>query len=104
MRLGPEIDLVLIPMIAEEQHLAAVGDQHQRIVGKGHGIILSLGFNEENAGPSIRFQRLVAARAYSGSGSAGWSSSLSPMVAPSSGASSSPPSISISSRSEEHTS
>jgi len=28
-------------MIAEEQHLAAVGDQDQRVVGKGHGVIFS---------------------------------------------------------------
>jgi hypothetical protein len=37
MRLRSEVDLVLISMIAEIQHLAAVGDQNQRIVGKGHG-------------------------------------------------------------------
>src|SRR5438874_12587365 len=36
MRLGAQVDLVLIAMIAEEQHLAAVGDQDQRVVGKGH--------------------------------------------------------------------
>ena len=36
MRFGPEVDLALVAMIAEEQHLAAVGDQDQRIVGKGH--------------------------------------------------------------------
>jgi hypothetical protein len=40
MRLGPEVDLLLVPVIAEEQHLAAVGDQDQRIVGQGHGRFL----------------------------------------------------------------
>jgi hypothetical protein len=52
MRFGPEVYLILIPMIAEEQHLAAVGDQDQRIVGKGHGVTFSFVCNEENAGPS----------------------------------------------------
>jgi hypothetical protein len=33
---GAKVDLVLVAMVAEEQHLAAVGDQDQRIVGKGH--------------------------------------------------------------------
>jgi hypothetical protein len=28
-------------MIAEEQHLAAVGDQDQRVVGKGHKAVSS---------------------------------------------------------------
>ncbi len=37
VRLGAEVDLLLVAMIAEEQHLAAVGDQDQRVVGKGHG-------------------------------------------------------------------
>ena len=51
VRLGPEIDLILVAMIAEEQHLAAVGDQNQRIVGKGHGRFL-LWCSKENAVPS----------------------------------------------------
>src|SRR4051812_8080858 len=42
MRLGPEVDLILIPVVAEEQHLAAVGDEDQRIVGQGHGFTFSL--------------------------------------------------------------
>jgi hypothetical protein len=52
MRFGPEVDLILIPMITEEQHLAAVSDEDQRIVGKGHGVSFSLSVSEENAGPS----------------------------------------------------
>src|SRR5256885_14865130 len=40
MRLGPEVDLAFVSAVAEEQHLAAVGDQDQRIVGKGHGRFL----------------------------------------------------------------
>ena len=36
MRLGAQVDLVLVSVIAEEQHLAAVGDKNQRIMGKGH--------------------------------------------------------------------
>ena len=39
--LGPEVDLIFVSVIAEEEHLAAVGDQHQRIVGKGHGVVSS---------------------------------------------------------------
>src|SRR4029079_5212508 len=39
MRFRSEVDLVLVAVIAEEQHLTAVGDQDQRIVGKGHGAI-----------------------------------------------------------------
>jgi hypothetical protein len=38
MRFGAEVDLIFIPVIAEEQHLAAVGDENQRSVGKGHGV------------------------------------------------------------------
>jgi hypothetical protein len=41
MRFGPKVDLIFVAMIAEEQHLAAVGDQDQRIVGKGHGVVSS---------------------------------------------------------------
>ena len=52
MRLGSQVDLILIPVIAEEQHLAAVGDQDQRIVGKGHGVTFSFSLSEENAAPS----------------------------------------------------
>ena len=36
----------------DENHLAAVGDEDQRIVGKGHGVFLSFCPNEENAGAS----------------------------------------------------
>src|SRR5690349_2793974 len=36
MSFGPKIDLIVIPVVAEEQHLAAVGDQNERIVGQGH--------------------------------------------------------------------
>jgi hypothetical protein len=36
VRLRSEIDLILVPVIAEEEHLASVGDQDQCIVGKGH--------------------------------------------------------------------
>jgi hypothetical protein len=37
MAFGAKVDLIFIAVIAEEQHLAAIGDQNQRIVGKGHG-------------------------------------------------------------------
>jgi len=42
VRLGAQVNLILVPVIAEEQHLAAVGDQDQRVVGKGHGGLLEL--------------------------------------------------------------
>src|SRR5215212_3304516 len=99
MRLRPEVDLILVAVVAEEQHLAAVGDQHQRIVGKGHGIIFLLVLKRRTRRRPSRFQRLVAAEPYSGSGSAGRSSSLSPTTASSVGEISSPASISISSSS-----
>src|SRR6185437_2279941 len=36
MGFGSQIDLILVSLVAEEEHLAAVSDQNQRIVGKGH--------------------------------------------------------------------
>src|SRR4051794_32021760 len=36
MRFGAEIDLVTVAVVSKEQHFAAVGDQNQRIMGKGH--------------------------------------------------------------------
>ena len=36
MRLGPQIDLILVAFIPEEQSLAAVGDEDKGIVGEGH--------------------------------------------------------------------
>jgi hypothetical protein len=37
MRFRAQVDLVLIAVIAKEQHLAAVSDQDEGVVGKGHG-------------------------------------------------------------------
>ena len=48
MRLGPEVDLVFVAVIAEEQRLAAIGDQNQRIVGKGHERLLVLAKGERD--------------------------------------------------------
>jgi hypothetical protein len=41
MGLGAQVDLVFISLIAKEQHLAAIGDQYERVVGKGHGVVSS---------------------------------------------------------------
>jgi hypothetical protein len=41
MSFCPEVDLILVPMIAEEKRLAAVSDKDQGVVGKRHqGLLL----------------------------------------------------------------
>jgi hypothetical protein len=52
MRLGPQINLLFIATIAEEQHLAAVCDEHERVMGKGHGRFPPLVYQRENAARS----------------------------------------------------
>ena len=34
--------LIFVSMVAKEKHLAAVGHQDQRIMGKGHGVVSSV--------------------------------------------------------------
>jgi hypothetical protein len=46
MGFGSQIDLILVSLVAEEEHLAAVSDQNQRIVGKRHRKLLGLGAQE----------------------------------------------------------
>jgi len=53
MGLGPKVDLVLISVIAEEQSLRAVGNQDERIVGKGHSGS-PLGVQSEREAPNRR--------------------------------------------------
>jgi hypothetical protein len=49
VRLRTQVDLIFIAVIAEEQHLAAVGDKDKRVVRKGHGDVSSSFLERENA-------------------------------------------------------
>jgi len=40
VRLGPQVDLILVAVIAEEQDLPAVSNQNERNCGEGASIIL----------------------------------------------------------------
>src|SRR6476620_493047 len=118
MRFGAKIDLVTVAVVSKEQHFAAVGDQDQRIVGKGHWTFpptqtACLGEREHAARgccgsshdqayralpgtllflPNRRERKEGGSRPrvrmnpYSVGGSAGFSSSLSPTTASSTGA------------------
>jgi hypothetical protein len=51
-RLGTEVDLVFIAVIAEKERLAAVEDKDEGIVGKRHqGLLLEDGSPQSNASP-----------------------------------------------------
>jgi hypothetical protein len=41
MGFGAQVDLVLIAVVAKEENLRSVGDEHQSAMGKGHEFLLA---------------------------------------------------------------